>query len=137
MPFVRREQTWGDAPAAPAADRLVVKATNVATAVVDARRARLSCAPGWTSPRRPARPPDRLRAAEGRALREDRGAEAAARAGRAQRRGLRRARQAGARHNLRWAVIRRPSGGAFTVRMRVRTSGGRTIAVHRRVAACH
>lgn len=45
MSFARRERAWGPAPAAPKADRLVVRATNLAAATVDARRARLSCAP--------------------------------------------------------------------------------------------
>jgi hypothetical protein len=38
--------------------------------------------------------------------------------------------------NLRRAVVRRPSRKAFTVRIRVRTSGGRMVAVRRRVAGC-
>ena len=45
MPYVERSQAWGPAPKAPRTDRLVVHATNVAAATVDARRARLSCAP--------------------------------------------------------------------------------------------
>jgi hypothetical protein len=45
MPYVERSQAWGKAPRAPRADRLVVQATNIAAATVDARRARLSCAP--------------------------------------------------------------------------------------------
>jgi hypothetical protein len=44
-PYVERSQDWGPAPATPIADRLDVVATNVATATVDAARARLSCAP--------------------------------------------------------------------------------------------
>ena len=44
-PYQRREQTWGPAPAAAKADTLVVKATNIATAVIDAKRAGVSCAP--------------------------------------------------------------------------------------------
>jgi hypothetical protein len=38
--------------------------------------------------------------------------------------------------SLRRAVVRRPSRKAFTVRIVLRTSGGRTIGVRRRVAAC-
>jgi hypothetical protein len=45
MPYVERSQDWEAAPATPKADRLDVVATNVATATVDAARARLSCAP--------------------------------------------------------------------------------------------
>jgi hypothetical protein len=136
MPFVRREQTWGDAPVAPAADRLVVKATNVATAIVDARRARLSCAPkldvttdGPLDLRIDCAPLKAARCARTLKLPRVRGERNVAVSGAH----VKRARG----HNLRRAVIRRPSGGAFTVRMRVRTSGGRTIAVSRRVAACH
>jgi hypothetical protein len=45
MPYVERSQDW-EAPAPEAAaDRLDVVATNVASATVDAARARLSCAP--------------------------------------------------------------------------------------------
>jgi hypothetical protein len=137
MPFARREQTWGQAPAAPAADRLVVKATNVATAIVDARRARLSCAPqldvtsdGPLDLRIDCAPVKAARCARTVALKLPRV------------RGERNVAVAGAHvkrargHNLRRAVVHRPSTRAFTVRMRVRTSGGRTIAVHRRVAAC-
>ena len=45
LPYVSRAQAWGEPPAAEAADRLSVSATNVTRAVVDARRAGLSCAP--------------------------------------------------------------------------------------------
>ncbi|MCW3016740.1 MAG: putative penicillin acylase [Solirubrobacterales bacterium] len=45
MPFVSRERAWGAAPATVKADRLVLTATNLASVTVDARRARLSCAP--------------------------------------------------------------------------------------------
>src|SRR4051812_39724910 len=45
MPYVERAQSWAAAPSARTADRLVVKATNVATATVDSRRARVGCAP--------------------------------------------------------------------------------------------
>src|SRR4029077_6086427 len=40
-----RTLDWGKAPSIDKADRLVVKATNVASATIGARRARLSCAP--------------------------------------------------------------------------------------------
>lgn len=44
-PFHRRQQDWGPAPDAAAADRLVIKATNLAELTVDVLRARLSCQP--------------------------------------------------------------------------------------------
>jgi hypothetical protein len=43
LPFASQAQTWGPAPAAPAADRLLVHATNVASITIDRRRARVSC----------------------------------------------------------------------------------------------
>jgi hypothetical protein len=134
MPFVRREQTWTDAPATTPADRLVVNAKNVSAAVVDARRARLSCAPalavtgdvalmidcGRTKARCAAKARvrlprirgDRVTAVSGRHVRRAHG------------------------RNLRRATIRRPSRRAFTVRIRVRTAKGRTVVVKRRIAAC-
>jgi pimeloyl-ACP methyl ester carboxylesterase len=45
MPFVSRTQDWGPAPREPKRDVLVVHATNVASATIDARRAHLSCHP--------------------------------------------------------------------------------------------
>jgi pimeloyl-ACP methyl ester carboxylesterase len=45
MPYAVRTQDWESPPAAAKADRLVVKATNLAGVVVDTRRARVSCAP--------------------------------------------------------------------------------------------
>ena len=44
-PYVERSQDSTPAPHEPAADRLDVVATNIATATVDAARAKLSCAP--------------------------------------------------------------------------------------------
>ena len=44
-PYVERSQDWTPAPKEAVADRLDVVATNIATATVDAARARLSCAP--------------------------------------------------------------------------------------------
>jgi hypothetical protein len=137
MPFVRREQTWGDAPATPVADRLVVKATNVGKAVVDARRARLSCAPqldvtsdGPLDLQIDCAPVKAKRCAKTVALKLPRvkGERNVAVSGTHVRRTRGR--------NLRRAVVRRPSRKAFTVRIRVRTSGGRMVAVRRRVAGC-
>jgi hypothetical protein len=137
MPFVRREQTWGAAPAAPAADRLVVNAKNVSGAVVDTRRARLSCAPQLdvTSDGplnlqidcAPLRTPRCARTVTVR-LPHVKGERNVAVSGAHVRRAHGR--------NLRRAVVRRSSRRAFTLRMRVRTSAGRSIAVRRRVAAC-
>ena len=45
LPFAEREQAFAPAPATPKADKLVVRATGVRQAVVDTRRARVSCAP--------------------------------------------------------------------------------------------
>jgi hypothetical protein len=41
--YVRQYQTWGPVPRSKASDTLVVKATNLATATIDPRRAGLSC----------------------------------------------------------------------------------------------
>jgi hypothetical protein len=138
MPFVRREQTWGDAPAVAPADRLVVNAKNVSAAVVDARRARLSCAPALdvTSDGpldlridcAPLKAPARCAAKVRVRLPRVRGERTTSVSGRHVRRSHGR--------NLRRATIRRPSRRAFTVRIRMRTSKGRTIVVRRRIAAC-
>lgn len=45
MPYHRRQQDWTPAPAVAAADRLVIRATNLAETTVDVRRARLTCGP--------------------------------------------------------------------------------------------
>jgi pimeloyl-ACP methyl ester carboxylesterase len=44
-PYIERSQDWTPAPKTPVSDTLDVNATNIATATVDAARARLSCAP--------------------------------------------------------------------------------------------
>jgi hypothetical protein len=135
MPFVRREQTWTAAPATPVADRLVVHATNVSATVVDARRARLSCAPqleitgdvALTIDCGPVKPAACAATVRVR-LPRVRGQRTTAVSGRH----VRRARG----HDLRRAAIRRSSRRAFTVRIRMHTSKGRTVVVKRRVAAC-
>ena len=43
LPFAWRKQTWGAAPAAPTANRLVIDARNVSSITIDRRRARVSC----------------------------------------------------------------------------------------------
>jgi pimeloyl-ACP methyl ester carboxylesterase len=45
MPYVERSQDWTAAPRTKEADRLDVRATNIASATVDTKRALLSCAP--------------------------------------------------------------------------------------------
>jgi hypothetical protein len=136
MPYVERSQTWSNPAPEAATDTLVVKATNVASAVVDARRARLSCAPTLqitgdvaltidcggrppaagarcaTTVRLPRVRGDRVKSVSGRHVKRARG------------------------RNLRRARIKRPSHRAFTVKIRMRTAKGRTITVKRRVAAC-
>ena len=42
-PYTRVYKTWGDAPSAPCADTLDIKATNVSQVFVDAQRARIDC----------------------------------------------------------------------------------------------
>src|SRR5207244_4117720 len=44
MPYVERKQDWGTAPRAPVRDALDIDARNVATATIDAPRARVDCA---------------------------------------------------------------------------------------------
>jgi hypothetical protein len=44
-PYASQTLEWGDEPAEAREDKLIVTATDVATAVVDAARARVSCAP--------------------------------------------------------------------------------------------
>jgi len=46
MPFASRTRAFGPTASTAKADTLVVKATNVAAATVDARRAKVSCSPG-------------------------------------------------------------------------------------------
>jgi pimeloyl-ACP methyl ester carboxylesterase len=43
MPYSERSEAWGPTPRTEKADRLEIEATNVARAVVDVKRARLSC----------------------------------------------------------------------------------------------
>jgi hypothetical protein len=46
MAYLERSQSWGDAPAEAAADRLVVSATNIRTVTIDVTRAGVTCATG-------------------------------------------------------------------------------------------
>jgi hypothetical protein len=141
-PFVRREQSWGKAPETPKADRLEVTATNVAAAEVDARRARLSCAPEVAlrsdgpldlriaCPARRRRCATRLRLA----LPKVKGRRIVAVT--VTRKGKRVTRVRG--RNLRRVTIKRPGRKAFVVRIRATSSGrpARTVTVVRRVSAC-
>ncbi len=43
LSFTSRAKTWGNAPKAVRKDEIVVSATNIATAVIDVRRARVDC----------------------------------------------------------------------------------------------
>ena len=147
MPYLHRVLDWQPAPAAPKADRLVVDARNIAAATIDARRARVSCAPqldvksdGPLDLRIACAPPkkkalarcgSRTRLALPRVKnRRITRVVVKTRKGRT----LRRARG----RNLRRVAIRRPTSRAFRVRIRMRVSGGkrRTITVVRRVPAC-
>jgi len=146
QPYVRRERRWGDAPAAPRADRLVVRTTGIAAATVDARRARLSCAPTLdvradgpldlriacppvTRPRRCA-PVLRL------AVPRVRGRRVVAVRITRNRRVVRQVRG----RDLRRVSVRRSSRRAFSLRLRVTTNraGGRAriVTVVRRYRAC-
>jgi hypothetical protein len=152
MPYDRRARDWR--PAAPDArrDRLVVRATNLAAATVDLRRARLSCAPeldlrsdgpldlrlgcapagGGTGAGRPVarcartvtlRLP-RIRGRRIVSVRVTRG-----------RRTVKRVRG----RDVRRVSVRRPTRRAFALRLRARTAGGRrarTITVLRRFPLC-
>jgi hypothetical protein len=144
MPYHRRQLDWGPAPAAPRSDRLVVRATNVGRAVVDARRARVSCAPrldvvsdGPLDLRIacPPPPPARRCGATVRiALPRVRGRRIVAVAVFHGRRAIRRA----AGRDLRTVSVRRPTRRAFTLRVVARTSGkpARTITLLRRHPGC-
>jgi hypothetical protein len=146
MPYARRSLDWGKAPAAPRADRLVVRATNVASAVVDAHRARVSCAPlldiktDGPLDLRIACPPVPVRrtcASTVRiALPRVRGHRVVAVEVLRGRRAIRRARG----RDLRTVTLRRPTRGAFALRVRLRTDGGRgatrTVTLLRRYPAC-
>jgi len=143
LPYVSRSQTWGEAPRTEVADRLVVDAANVATATVDARRARLSCAPeivltsdgplDLTIACAPARRVGCARAVAMRAPRVHRQRVVSARV---VRRGRTISRERGA--DARRMRVRRPTRRAFTLRMVVRARGGpaRRVIVKRRFPAC-
>jgi hypothetical protein len=43
LPYSLQSQSWGTAPVAPVANRLVVNAANIASVTIDRRRARIGC----------------------------------------------------------------------------------------------
>jgi hypothetical protein len=145
MPFTSREQTWGPAPTAPKADRLVLKAKNLARATVDTARAGLSCAPvvdlqsdgplDLTLACPPVATPKagrkcarrvRVRLPRVRGQRVTR--VAVLRKGRVVKRVRRR--------SVRRVTLRRPTGKAFSLRVRARTNKGRRVTVSRRFGRC-
>ena len=143
-PYIERSQDWAPAPQQAVADRLDVIATNVASATVDAARARLSCAPQLN-----------VKSDGPLDLRIDctKGAVQAARCTRTVT--LRLPRVRGARvirvvakrrrvvlaslqgRNLRTVKISRTSRKGFAVRISLTTSAkGKRVTVLRRIAAC-
>jgi hypothetical protein len=144
MPYDRRSRDWRGPGPAERRDRLVVRATNLAAATVDVRRARLSCAPvvdlqtdgpldlrldcGRAAERPPRRCAKRLRLRLPR-IRGTRVVHVRVTRGR---RVVRRARG----RNLRRVIVRRPTTRRFTLRVRVRTARGGRLTVRRRFAAC-
>ena len=141
-PYTRREQTW-EATGAPKADRLTVTATNVATATVDSRRARVSCAP--TLELKSDGPLDlRIACPRPRTTRTARCAAAVrlrlprVRGGRVTRAIVRHGRKrvlVRRGRNLRALRVRRVSPKAHSVRIELRTTKGK-VRITRRVGAC-
>jgi hypothetical protein len=147
MPYIERSQDWEPAPATPKADRLDVVATNVATATVDAARARLTCAPelnlksdGPLDLRiecsKPVAAPARCSSSVAFRLPAVRGQRVVSVV--VSRNGKRLKTLKG--RNVRSVSLRRISRRAFSVRVQLRTSGtggnARTITLVRRVAGC-
>lgn len=142
MGYDRRSRAWRDAPPAERRDRLVVRATELAAATVDLRRARLSCAPEVDL--RSDGPLDlRLACAAGRRRPVARCSRAVAvRVPRVRGRVVRVAVTRGGRvlarargRRVRAVVVRRPTRRAFAVRVRVR-AGRRTVGVLRGFPLC-
>ncbi len=143
VPYYRRFQDWGAAPAAAKSDRLVVRTTNLASATIDARRAGVTCAPqldlkgdpvdlsvACPAVRRPARCGSLLKIALPR-LKGRRIVTVTVMRGKSR---LKRTRG----RNVRRVVVRRPTRAAFALRVRARTNGkrARTVTLLRRFAAC-
>jgi hypothetical protein len=162
MSYVERRVTRSAPAAAPRRDRLDVNATNIASATIDAGRARISCAPDLavtgdgpldltidcpaqepapapSSPGpAPATPPGRGRCAKTVTIRlpHIRGRRLVAATVTRGRKVLKRVRG----KNLRRVRVRRPTRRAFTLRVRAHTrgSGKRRVTINtvRRIAAC-
>ena len=143
MPYLHRVQDWSPAPAAPRADRLLLSATNIAAATVDARRARLSCNPqldvksdGPLDLRVVCAPePASCAAPLQVALPRVRGARIVRATVSYRGRVLKRARG----RDLRRIALERPTAGGFRLRIRITTSRGakpRTVTVLRSYRPC-
>jgi hypothetical protein len=142
-PFTRREQTW-EAPAATKADHLVVTATNVATATIDAARAGITCAPAIELKSdgpldlRIACPPPAKRARTATCAAKLRIKLPRVKRARVTRatvtRGGRRVLDRKGR-NLRTISVRRGTRKAYTLRIKLSTTRGR-VTLTRRIAAC-
>ncbi len=135
--YVKRARSWGPAPETDKADRLVVRATNVARATVDTKRARLSCAPALDVQSdgpldlRLACPPPPRSCAKSLRLRLPRLRGSTRATVLHGSRVLRRARG----RNLRVVRVKRPTRKAFRLRIVVR-AGKRSVTVVRRYRAC-
>lgn len=145
-PYLRRSRSWGEAPATPKADRLVVRAKGLAAATVDARRAKLSCAPALDvqaddgfdlrvscPPVRRKRCSSTLRLSVPRVKGRRVVRVVVTRNGKV----VKRARG----RDVRRVAVRRPSRKAFALRLRVTTTskgkrGPRRVSVLRRYKAC-
>jgi hypothetical protein len=147
MAYHERRQAWGGEPPATAQDALVVRSANVAGATIDARRARVSCAPrieltgdGPVDLQIDCAPP---KAADALAACARTVTVALPRVtGRritfvnVSRRGARLKRVTG--RDVRRVVVTRPSEKAFSLRLTLHTSGRKAgrVVVARRFAAC-
>jgi hypothetical protein len=150
MSYVERRVTRSAPPKAPARDRLDVTASNVGATTIDARRARVSCAPELAvtadaplaitiaCPVRTAAPPASRRCTKTVTIRlpHVRGRRLVSVTVRRGRKILKRAHG----RNLRRVRVRRPTRRAFTLHIRAHTRGRgkHRVTVHmvRRIAAC-
>ncbi len=140
LAYLERRQGRGPAPRTPVRDRLVVTTTNLTSAVVDARRARLSCTPQLelhtdrplnltidcaTPVRACARSVTlRLPHVEGRRFTR----VTATRKGRTLKVRIGR--------DLRSITLKRPTGHALSIRLTARTHSGLKVTTTRRLPAC-
>jgi hypothetical protein len=134
-PYASQTLEWGEEPAEERADKLVVTTTDVATATIDAARARVSCAPEielhgdanvtvhcTPPPKCEARLKLRLPSLKGRIKRID---------------VRRNGRRVKFTRRGRFVVVRRGGKGQAKIAIRVRLRNKRTITVSRTFAACH